>query len=308
MRMPWRERLRPWQIAGAVGLLYIGLTLARYGGDPRAFAVSCPDPQRISTGRCGYDGQFTYTIATDPAGGVPFMDVPAYRYQRILYPMLARVIGLGQADSIAWALILVNLIALMAGTAILEALLAAAHSSRWYALAYSLFAGIMMPLRLDLTETLAYALALGGVLAATRSHCRISGVLLALAALTKETTLIFAAGVVVSGIAAGWKNRRLSSSLHDGQLPETPPTRIRCAIGIGLIAVVPFGVWQLLLWSRFGQFGLGSGGALGTPFELIPLRGWWSLASINLGAFAIITLVMLPAAIVPAKYRSSQSN
>src|SRR3990170_3622248 len=123
MRMPWRERLRPWQIAGAVGLLYIGLTLARYGGDPRAFAVSCPDPQRISTGRCGYDGQFTYTIATDPAGGVPFMDVPAYRYQRILYPMLARVIGLGQADSIAWALILVNLIALMAGTAILEALL-----------------------------------------------------------------------------------------------------------------------------------------------------------------------------------------
>ena len=322
MNASWRKwlrpfdklRTRPWHIVGAVGLFYIGVTLVRFDGDPLAFAVICPDPVKIATGRCGYDGQFAYHIAIDPVGGAQFTDVPAYRYQRIVYPMLARVIGLGQAGLIPWALILVNLIALVAGTAILEVVLSESGASRWYALAYGLFAGIMMPIRLDLTEPLAYALALGGVLVVMRGQCRLSGALLALAALTKETTLLFVIGVVASGVVGRLANRHLDNRHLDNRHLEMPPTQtpltqmpsaqtsltLRCAVEIGLIAIVPFVIWQFVLRAQFGRFGIGSGGALGTPFEMIPLRGWWSLASVSLGAFARISLIVLPMAIVPA--------
>ncbi|HLF28649.1 MAG TPA: hypothetical protein VJG32_20135 [Anaerolineae bacterium] len=273
------KRVRPWHLVGAVGLFYAGLTLARFGGDPRAFAVICPDPERISTGLCGYDGQFVYAIAIDPVGGAQYLDVPAYRYQRILYPMLARVLGLGSAELIPWMLILINLIALVAGVALLEALLTGYGASRWYALAYGLFAGTLLPLRLDLTEPLAYALVLGGVWAALRKQWWLSGGLLALAALTKETTLLFAAGVAASAAL----NRQT-----------------RWAVVVALLATLPFAIWQLALRAQLGQFGIGSGGALGTPFELIPLRGWWSLAALHLGAFAVISLIVLPMAIIPA--------
>lgn len=277
-----RGRWRPWHVVGAVAALYVGVTLARFGGDPLAFATLCPDPQRIATGRCGYDGQFAYAIAADPDGGASRMDVPAYRFQRILYPMLARVVGLGQAGLIPWALILINLIALVVGTAILEEILVEHGASRWPALAYGLFAGALMPVRLDLTEPLAYALAFGGVWSALRGRCLLTGVLLALAALTKETTLLLAAGIVAAGLA-----RHAAAS-------------IRCAFAIAMIAVAPFAIWQLVLRAQFGQFGLGSGGALGTPFEIVPLRGWWSIAAIDGSAFAVISLIMLPMAIAPA--------
>ncbi len=337
-----RGQWRPWHVVGAVAVFYVGVTLARFGGDPLAFATLCPDPQRIATGRCGYDGQFAYAIAVDPDGSAPRMDVPAYRYQRILYPMLARVVGLGQAGLIAWALILINLIALAAGTAILEAILVEHGSSRWHALAYGLFAGALMPVRLDLTEPLAYALALSGVWSALRGRCLLSGVLLALAALTKETTLLLAAGIVGAQLARHAAGRAAPSianstlvydthpersggrsstspSLRSGSAQNAPAAQrdtaphvskdaanqrgnrsIRCALAIALIAVAPFAIWQFVLRAQFGQFGIGSGGALGTPFEFVPLRGWWSIASIDLGAFAVISLIMLPMAIVPA--------
>ncbi len=279
MRRWWREHVRPWHVVGAVGVLYVAVTLARFGGDARALAVICPDPQRVTTGHCGYDGQFVYAIAIDPDGGSRLMDVPAYRYQRILYPMLARVIGLGQAQLIPWALVLINLAALVAGTAFLERILRQYGASRWYALAYGLFAGTMMPVRLDLTEPLAYGLALGAVWSAMQSRHRLSSLLLALAALTKETTLLFAAGIVIAPVI---------------------DRRYRAALEVALTTGLVFAVWQLALRLQFGQFGIGSGGALGTPFEEIPLRGWWALASIDLAAFALISLVMLPMAIVPA--------
>jgi hypothetical protein len=281
-----RGQWRPWHIVGAVAVFYVSVTLARFGGDPLAFATLCPDPQRIAAGRCGYDGQFAYAIAVDPDGSASRMDVPAYRYQRILYPVLARVVGLGQAGLIPWALILINLIALLAGTAILEAILVEHGANRWYALAYGLFAGALMPVRLDLTEPLAYALALGGVWSARRGRCLLTGVLLALAALTKETTLLLAAGIVAAHLAQ--------------QAAHRAATSVRCAPAIAVIAVAPFAIWQFVLRVQFGQFGIGSGGALGTPFEFVPLRGWWSIAWIDLGAFAIISLIVLPMAIAPA--------
>lgn len=51
------------------------------------------------------------------------LDVPAYRYQRVLYPLLARALTLGTDHLIPYALIAINLIALTAGTWVTERLL-----------------------------------------------------------------------------------------------------------------------------------------------------------------------------------------
>ena len=159
-----RRWLRPSTAVLLLGLAYVGLTLIRYDGDPLAFALvgtqySQSDPQ----GTQGYDGQFAYYIARDPASGWQYCDVPAYRYQRILYPLAAWALALGQPEAVGWTLIALNVAALTAGTYFTERLLAAQGASRWYALVYGLYGGLVAGLRLDLAEPLAYGLAQAGL-------------------------------------------------------------------------------------------------------------------------------------------------
>ncbi|CAG0978337.1 hypothetical protein ANRL2_02237 [Anaerolineae bacterium] len=273
-------RLRPWQVVLAISLIYAAITLARGNFDPRFFALIGPlyDPG-VPGGQPGYDGQFAYQIARDPANGWTKTDVPAYRYQRILYPLAARVLGLGSVDLIPWALIAINVIALVAGTFVTEEILAHYGANRWYALAYGLNAGTLMGVRLDLTEPLAYSLAQAGVWLLLKNRSTAAAIALALAALTKEMTLMFAAGVVLTYLAQrDWRN----------------------AIKVSVIAATPFAIWQLILYGWFGQFGVGSGGALATPFEIVPLRGLWSIAAIDGRRFVLIAAMMLPLAVIPA--------
>lgn len=271
--------LRPWHIVGLVALVYVTLTLARYGGNPMQFVLvgSRYDPG-VPEGTWGYDGQFAYQIARDPLGASRFLDVPAYRYQRILYPLVAWTLAAGQRALVPWALIAVNWLALMIGTRFTEDILTGRGASRWYALGYGLFGGLMMAMRLDLTEPLAYALAQGAVLSYERGRRRGAAGLLALAALAKETTLLVTAGFLLS-FALSRRRRDLAE----------------WAVIIG----APFAAWQIILRMGLGAWGIGSGGALATPFEVIPYLGLWSLAAINTRAFALIALIMVPMALLP---------
>ena len=271
--------LRPWHIVGLVALAYVTLTLIRYGGNPMQFVLvgSRYDPG-VAGGTWGYDGQFAYQIARDPLGASRFLDVPAYRYQRILYPLVARTLAAGQGALVPWALVAVNWLALMIGTRFTEDILTGRGASRWYALGYGLFGGLMMAMRLDLTEPLAYALAQAAVLRYECGRRRSAAGLLALAALAKETTLLVAAGFFLS-FALSRRGRDL----------------FEWAVIIG----APFATWQIILRMRLGAWGIGSGGALATLFEVIPYRGLWSLAAVNTRAFALIALIMIPMALLP---------
>lgn len=274
------KRIRVWRIVAMVCLAYVTITLARYNFDPAYFALigTQYDPGVIN-GTPGYDGQFAYQIARDPANGWTKVDVPAYRYQRIVYPIAARVLALGNADLIGWMLIAINVVALIAGTWLTEEILAHYGASRWYALAYGLNAGTLMAVRLDLTEPLAYGLAQAGVLLVLKDRSRWAALALALAVLTKETTALVMAGVALMYVAQR-ERRRLIELL--------------------VVAVTPFVIWQLILWQWFGQFGVGSGGALATPFEIVPLRGLWSIALIDGRVFVLFAAIMLPLAVIPA--------
>jgi len=137
----------------------------------------------------------------------------------------------------------------------------------------------LMSVRLDLTEPLAYALAQAGVLLALKDRWRWAAVALAVAALTKETTLAFAAAIgAVYLFQREWRK----------------------VIGFSAIVLAPFAIWQFMLWRWFGQVGVGSGGALATPFEWVPLRGLWSLAFLDLRVFAVLATIMIPLAVIPA--------
>ena len=274
------KALRPWQVVLGVALAYVAITLARYDFDPLNFALigSQYDPG-VPDGRPGYDGQFAYQIARDPANGWRKIDVPAYRYQRVVYPLAARVLALGQAALVPWTLIAINVAALAAGTWCTEEILRQFGANRWYALAYALNAGLLMGVRLDLTEPLAYGLAQAGVLLLLKNRSTAAAIALALAALTKETTLLFAAGALLMYAA-----RR----------------EWRGVLKLGAIVGGPFAAWQLILLVWFGQLGIGSGGALATPFELVPLRGLWSLALLDGRVFALLAAVAVPMAVLPA--------
>lgn len=135
-------RIRPWMVVVFCALMYVGATLAQHRLDPMAFVI-VGERFDLGTpnGSLGYDGQFAYRIACDPLGGWRYLDVPAYHYQRILYPLLARALSLGSTSLLPWVLMLINLAALPGGTALTEAILVENGASRWYALTYGLFLG-----------------------------------------------------------------------------------------------------------------------------------------------------------------------
>lgn len=287
--------LRPWVVVLALTLAYVALTLARYGGDPMMFVlVGTRYGEGNPAGSPGYDGQFAYYIASDPASGCPQCDVPSYRYQRILYPLLAWGLALGQPALIPWALIAVNLAALVGGTYFTERLLVSHRVSRWYALAYGLYGGLVAGLRLDLAEPLAYGLVQAGLWTwEQRSRgageqgsgrllfatCYLPSVLLAFAALAKETTLIAVTGLL---------------------LYLTLERRWWEAARLGSIVGIPFAVWQGVLWVWLGVPGVGSGGDMATPFEVIPFWGLLRVAQVDWRVFGILAAIVGPLFVLPA--------
>ena len=98
------------------------------------------------------------------------------------------------------------------------------------------------------------------------------------AALSKETTLIFwAAYMLFVLLQRQW----------------------RWFMALGL-APLPFFLYQLFLWQWLGAFGVGSGGAGATSFSLMPLGGWFSIASVSWAAFWLISLVVVPMSVLPS--------
>ena len=279
--------LRPWLIALLANALYLGAVLARNGGDPLSLAKIGHGPNQ------GYDGQFTYLIAIDPspaavvqAIAVERADVPAYRYQRILLPLLARLVGLGQPALIAWAIPLLNLAAQAVGTALVAQLLTDLGVSPWYALVYGLWPGLAVAIRADLVEPLSYALVAAAYWADRRDRPWLAAGLLGLALFAKETAALFLAAQLAAALL-GRDRRRL--------------------IALAALTAAPFAVWQLALRALFGAFGVGSGGYLGTPFEVVPFMGVWRIYPISPTVFAVFLLFLGPWIMFPAVWGMAAS-
>jgi hypothetical protein len=262
--------------------LLVGVTLALAGGDALVLArlgtrFSLGDPQ----GSEGYDGQFVYYIARnpDPHAVAAYLDVPAYRYQRILLPLLARLLSLGRIELIPWAIVLIGMLSLVGGTWVVSELLAGWGMSRWYALVYGFWAGFSLALVVDLPEPLAYGLVAGGVLCLERKRDWLGWCLLGLAVFARETTILF----VVAVLAAYLSQRDLHRTL-----------------GLASVALAPYLIFQAWLWRIFGQLGLASGGAMATPFEIIPYMGLLRIGQESLNYLLAMLVVFGPTVVLPS--------
>ena len=274
-----RRAAGPWVVVAVFILAYAGVILALNAGDPLAFAkigtrFSRGDPN----GSEGYDGQFAYQIAINPLGAAPYIDVPAYRYQRILYPMLAWLLALGQPALVPWALILINIVALVAGTRLTEGLLQRYGASRWYALAYGLYAGQVLAVRLDVSEPLSQALLMLGIAGGERRRWAWAAVAFALAALAKETALVTVAGYLLFLLLRRqWRNLLL----------------------VGVASALPFAALQIWLKLWLGQWGVGSGGAGATAFTLVPFGGILEIARYGWKPLALWLVILGPLLVAP---------
>ena len=262
--------------------IVISIVILDAGGNPLALArlgtrFSQGDPK----GTAGYDGQFVYYMARDwrPDTVVPHLDVPAYRYQRILLPLLARLLSGGNVGLIPWLLPLLGLLSHALGTWILANLLQKWNVSPWYALIYGLWVGFILAVRLDLPEPLAYMLVLAAAWAVIKEHHPLAWLFLGLSLFAKEVTILFVGALGLTYLLqAQWRR----------------------AVGLGALTLIPFAIFQVWLWHTFGAFGVGSGGDMATPFELIPLMGLWRIGAYSSVLLLATIIVFGPYVILPA--------
>lgn len=292
-------------VAAVVALyaLFIAARLALHGGDPSAFvaagdifadAAHVPPGLHVRPHSSGYDGQAYYRLALDPftlqpsAHGIR-LDNPAYRQQRILYPLLAWALSLGRPALLPWALIAINLAGLAAIAALGAALARSFGRPAWWGALPALYPGFAATLALDLTEIVEPALLLGGLLLLRRGRYAGSALCLTLAVLGRETALL-----VPAALGLLWAIERLR---------KVRPAR-PAALFVAPLAT--YLAWQGLLWSRWhtlpfqgnnGNFGAPLAGLLGyaaglrpatQPADVLWLLEMAALAAFGLGALAAL--------------------
>ena len=184
----------------------------------------------------GYDGQFYYRLALDPANwhatafGIT-MD-QSYRYTRIGYPLLAWIFSLGQHQLVPVVLVALNLLG-VAAMALLGGMFAreSGRHALW-GLAFAAYFGLVISVGRDTAEPLAEACMLGGLLAYRRGSTPmylLATALFTYGAITRETILYAPAAIAVTRLIA-IARRRATPGLAD-------LTWVVPAVGYGLVEV-----------------------------------------------------------------------
>jgi hypothetical protein len=271
----------PATVSTLVAGAYVVWRLANLGWQPvELFEIGTRFSAGIEDGSPGYDGQFSFYIASDPDPRevVAKLDVPAYRYQRILYPLAARAMSFGAEAWLPWAFVIGGLLAHWGGTWAVARFLLDQSLNEWYAISYGLWVGLVAPIGLGLGEPLAYGLAAIAWLLRSRDKVVLSALLFGLALFAKETTIVFLTAAILAELFG--------------------PRRSR-ALGAYLGAAAVFIAWQGWLWRTFGSPGLGSGGDMATPFEWIPFMGLLRIGTVDLRTLGLYLLIFLPTIVLP---------
>ena len=212
-----------------------------------AYASTRLGPNVFDASQEGHDGKLFYFLAhdpllTSPAELEPLLDVPRYRAQRVLFPLLLRPALLLGEWWLVWWMLGLNLLAVGLGVAAVGHLATGAGLSHWWGLAFALNPGVIDEISLSGSGVLAYALAFGGMAAVTSRHDRWAAFAFAGAGLAREVALLVGLAVAL------WiwqEDRRRALRLI---LP-------------GLAAVAGWAIWV-------GQRLSGpAGGQLGPPFR-----------------------------------------
>jgi tryptophan-rich sensory protein len=241
----------------------------------------------------GYDGQLTYYIALDPSKARYYMDLPSYRYTHILQPLVVRGLAMGNREAIPWLLVVVNWLAVGAGTWAVAAWLRRRGLSPWWAAIYGLWPGMFIAVQRDLTEPLSYALVPMAILVLEgRGRWRLpaAGVIFGLAGLARQTTLVFPL------VYALWI--AFNGDVEGPNGAGRGPSRRRAAALLALSAG-PYVAYTLFLLGWLGS--IGTGGSSAIPFAGLvhpPFRP--SRQGIDL-VFVVLPAIVALAAFLPRR-------
>ena len=212
----------PTIFAATAVVLLTGVLLVRTGFDPSRLVRAAPpwtDPANtlpsltVLPHEYEFDGQFFYRLAVAPfsnaasVAGVTF-DLPALRGSRWGFGLAGYLLSAGQPALVPWSLLVVN-----AGCLVLLAVIGGgfAQSSGRHALwglLLPLWPGFAYTLTLDTAELLTSVFLMGSLLAARRRAFVWTAVLASAAAVTRETAVVGAVGLVVAGLMARTTFRR----------------------------------------------------------------------------------------------------
>ena len=258
----------------------------------RHFAVVSQLPHGMPVAKTyGYDGQFFYRLALNPANfrhtayGIT-MDRP-YRYMRIGYPTLTWLVSLGQHNLVPVMLVVVNIAAI--GTLGYLGGIFAVDGGR-HALAGLLipgYFGLLTSLSRDTAEPLAAVCLLAGLLAVRRRRPVLAAMVLAFGALTRETVMVAVAALAVMRVLGILRGRGEGSR----------PGRQDLA---WVIPAAAFAAWQVLVWAAIGSVPLLADGGrnAGAPF-IAPVRAFvHNLGHVHLHQFEQYDLWFLELAIL----------
>ncbi len=204
--------------------------------------------------RGGYDGQAYYYIAMDPFMERGVFNSP-YRYQRILYPLIARILTFGRVDLLPHTLYVVNLLSLGVGMYFFILLLRHLSLHPLWSLFYGLCPPTIMTIQYDLPSPLAMALIIVAVYFYVKDRLYLTVPLLALSLLTREDSVM----VLLPLVVWDWQKRK-------------DPLRA----GFLLSSVVPFVVWQVVVLLKLGSLPAGTSAHVISP---VPFKGIWEYYS-----------------------------
>lgn len=144
----------------------------------------------------GHDGGMFYAVARSPLHperAVRWLDVPAYRERRILFPLVAGLLAPGGGMPLVYAMLAVSLLGVGLGTAAVASL--PRRRRRWLPIVVALTPGVLASVLVGLSDALVVGLILAAFACSYRQRWGWMLVALVLAVLTRETALLAVAGL-----------------------------------------------------------------------------------------------------------------
>jgi hypothetical protein len=285
----------PALLVAAVLLFIVGPGLVAYQGNPTGFVRfgqkwvrdTHPPAGAVIDTKTGYDGQYFWALARDPLllhhSTVAGFHDAGFRLQRIAYPALAYALAAGQESALPWTLLGLNVIVVISLTLAFSAYARRRGWSGWWGLAVGLLPGLQFATMGDMSDALAVALMLGGLMAWQSQRRWLAAGLLAVAALAREPMLLAVAAVAVDAGARWYPCRSEPGALRRAVRNAWP------------VVVGPAGLylaWQGYVHLRHGIGTSAPGTALSAPFTGLFDEAQRAFAG-NLNAASVWDLVYL---------------
>jgi hypothetical protein len=239
----------------------------------------------------GYDGQYYFAVAVDPVHARDYIGGNSgVVYSRVFYPAVAGIAGGGTVTYVPYAMLAINLAAVVGAAVALAVWLARRGAHAWPAVLFALYPGMIFAVVRDLTEPLAFGLTAAAILAFDPRRTKrlvLACVLFALALLTRETVAPFVLAALATVLVA-----------------TSGRERWRRGAWFAVGAFGPLFAWRIAVTAWLGQSVQERGGSgWGIPFHGILAYRPWDHQHRLIVATIIVPSLLLAAAAVPLLLR-----